>query len=145
MDQNFYLDTSLLPPFYWPEPLSETVQTLLNDFETPFISHWVKVEFASALAMRVRMGQECADSAKAVTALFQAHLNEGIYELLPIVQKDYDLACAWMSEFNTPLRAPDALHLAVAHNNACLLLTADIKMAESAQKLGVKARLISAA
>jgi predicted nucleic acid-binding protein len=140
--ENWYLDTSLLPPFYWPEKLSIVVQTLLNGVEAPLISQWVRTEFVSALSMRVRMGQESADAASAILAMFQVHVDEGIYEVLPVLQQDYDLACSWLGQFHTPLRAPDALHLAVANNNACLLLTADARMAESARKLGVKVRLV---
>src|SRR5579862_752384 len=51
----YYLDTSILPPFYWPEKLTPAVQTLMNGLETPLISDWTQTEFASALAMRIRM------------------------------------------------------------------------------------------
>jgi predicted nucleic acid-binding protein len=122
--------------------LSTPVQALLSTLETPFISDWVRTEFSSALALRVRSGVALKNVAKTILARFQAHVDEGVYEVLPVLSRDYELAYTWISRFDTTLRAPDALHLAVAYNNACLLLTADVKMAASAQGLGVKVRLV---
>src|SRR5258708_1929909 len=139
----YYLDTSILPPFYWPEKLTPAVQTLMNGLETPLISDWTQTEFASALAMRIRMGHEHAAAAQAIIALFQQHLSDGIYERLPVTRGDFEMACDWICRFQTPIRAPDALHLAVSHNNNCVLMTADVRLAESAKILGVRAQLIA--
>jgi predicted nucleic acid-binding protein len=49
----------------------------------------------------------------------------------------------WIAEFNTPLRTLDALHLAIAAHNQAPLLTADVRLAESAKKLGIDVTFIS--
>jgi predicted nucleic acid-binding protein len=57
--------------------------------------------------------------------------------------REYTVAGEWLASYTTPLRAPDALHLAAAFVNRMPLLTADRTLAESAMYFGVKAILIN--
>jgi predicted nucleic acid-binding protein len=74
---------------------------------------------------------------------FQRHLEGGRYRVLPMEAEEHALACEWISRFATPLRTIDALHLAVAHTNDLVLLTADKRLARSAAYFGIEHELIS--
>ncbi|HHE47931.1 MAG TPA: hypothetical protein ENL11_03215 [Candidatus Acetothermia bacterium] len=51
------------------------------------------------------------------------------------------MARDWIGRFDLPLRAPDALHLAVAFTAGLPLVTADQVLAQSAEALGIEAFL----
>ena len=54
---------------------------------------------------------------------------------------DFDLAQEYVVNFATQLRGPDALHLAVAHNNGVeFIATLDDGMLSAAKKLKIPAR-----
>ena len=50
----YYIDTSVLVAYYCPEPMSEIVERFLQRLEYPVISTLTEVEFASAIAGKVR-------------------------------------------------------------------------------------------
>lgn len=137
-----YLDTSVLAPLYWAEALSDAIETLLRDETELALSQLVEVEFVSALSRRVRMREIEREAAKITLDEFQADLANGIYTKLLVEPTHYELAQAWISQFNTPLRALDALHLAIAASNGIRLVTADTGFAESANSLGVEIQLL---
>jgi len=49
----------------------------------------------------------------------------------------------WISQFSTTLRSLDALHLAIADSNNLTLITADIKLSNSAMYFGVEFSIIA--
>jgi predicted nucleic acid-binding protein len=53
------------------------------------------------------------------------------------------MARDWIGRFSTPLRAPDASHLAAAFDHDLTLLTADKALASAAKHLGVHCELIA--
>lgn len=54
---------------------------------------------------------------------------------------DFELAGQYIANFATQLRAPDALHLAVAHNNGVgVVATLDEEMLSAARRLKIQAR-----
>ena len=138
-----YIDTSLLAAFYCPEPLSRTVQQRLSKLDKAVISLLVELELYSAVAAKVRAKELSAVSAERVLDMFRKHLADGLYDLVPIETPEYDMARDWIGRFSTPLRAPDALHLAAAFDHDLTLLTADKTMAAAAKHLGVFCELIS--
>jgi len=138
-----YIDTSVLVAYYYPEKISGQVDKILIGATNPTISQLTEVEFSSALARKVRERLLSKDDAKAIIFEFRKHLDEKSYDYLPIQPKHFTIAMNWIAEFNTPLRTLDALHLAIAAQNKSQLLTADIKLAESAKILGVDVELIS--
>ncbi|MGK7877216.1 MAG: type II toxin-antitoxin system VapC family toxin [Xenococcaceae cyanobacterium] len=138
-----YLDTSVVVPFYWPEALSDVVEQLLRSETEPALSQLVSVELFSAVSRRVRMGEISQEQARQVAARFQTDLDSGFYTLIPLEPVHYQLAREWISQFETPLRTLDALHLACASSNDLCLVTADEALAESAEALGVEVRLLT--
>ena len=138
-----YIDTSILVAFYCPERISDQVEDILVKSSSPAISQLTEVELTSALSRKIRENALSKKDAISVISIFRTHIDDKSYQYLPIQPKHYTIAMNWIEEFNTPLRTLDALHLAIAAQNNALLLTADFKFAESAEKLGIEVTLIS--
>jgi uncharacterized protein len=137
-----YLDTSVIAPFYWAEPLSDAVELLLRQDAELYISQLVEVELCSALSRRVRMGEiECID-AQAIADRFQSDLGNGFYIQLALEAVHYEIARDWIRRFDNPLRTLDALHLAIAVSHDIPLVTADEGLVISANLLGVETRIL---
>ena len=138
-----YLDTSILGSYYCPETLSEVVNRALTALDDARISVLVEVELCSLVALKVRTGEMARPTARKVLAQFREHLSGGYYEILDIGPREYDIALAWLSGFNTPLRTLDALHLACAFVHGQAIWTSDKLLAQAAGILGVDCKLIA--
>jgi len=137
-----YVDTSVIVAYYCPEPLSDKVEKILIKTQNPAISQLTELEFTSALARKIREKSLAQDDGRKILSLFQTHLEQKSYIRLPFQPKHYAQAKDWLSQFKTPLRTLDALHLAIAAGHDLPIITADEKLASSAGILGVKANLI---
>lgn len=137
-----YIDTSILVAFYCPEKISDQVEEILINTNSPAISQLTEVELTSAIARKTREKSLSKKDAIDVLSMFRAHIDENSFQFLPIQPKHYATAMNWIAEFNTPLRTLDALHLAIAAENQTPLLTADIKFAESAEILDISVALV---
>ncbi|TSA00253.1 MAG: PIN domain-containing protein [Rhodocyclaceae bacterium] len=137
-----YLDTSFLTPLFRMEPISQRIEDFLaaQPPGTLAISHWTRVEFAAVMAREVRMKTLNADAARKLIAGFDALVDESLHVLVPATA-DFDLARNFVGKFETRLRGPDALHLAIAHNNGIdEILSLDDGLIFAARKLKLKAR-----
>lgn len=139
-----YFDTSLLVPYYCPEPLSQVAERTLRGDSRPTISDLVEVEFFSALAKKIREKQMAATDAAKTGEQFQAHLHAGMYTRIAIQRRHYETARNLVARFTLPLRALDALHLAVADVEDLRLATADEDLSRSARSLGVAVTFVRA-
>jgi len=137
-----YIDTSILIAYYWPEKLSAAAQEEICRTAMPSISPLTAVEFASALAFKIRTNELDETAARRILSLFHSHRSHGIYRIIPIGAREYSIAGEWLETFQTSLRALDALHLAVAFTNNLKLITSDKILAASAKRLAVKHKLI---
>jgi predicted nucleic acid-binding protein len=90
------------------------------------------------------MRELAASAAREALALFRKHEAEGFYRIAALTGAHYAEARGWIERLDLPLRTLDALHLAVAHGESMLLMTADALLARAARKLGVRTTLISA-
>jgi len=106
------------------------------------ISALVEVEFHSALARRVRMKDLGREDALKIISALKVHVEEGLYQVLPVESREYGLARDWLATFQVPLRTLDALHLAVAFSHSLAIATADRGLAAAAEHVGVQCRLI---
>jgi len=138
-----YLDTSILGSYYCPEDLSRVVNRELAGLHDLVISPLVEVEFCSLVALKVRTREMSRAAAHKALGLFRQHLDEGYFQIVDIGPREYDTARAWLSAFNTSLRALDALHLACAFVHGQRLWTTDKPLAHAAQILGVDHLLLS--
>jgi len=102
------------------------------------------VEFASAVARRLRAGAiSAADGAKVLRA-FDTHLAERRFRRLPLGAETFLEAGRMLRSRAAPLGTLDALHLAAAALHQQVLCTADRQLARAAPRFGIKVRLIRA-
>lgn len=133
-----YFDTSVLVAYYFPESISDAVEKLLLENDTPAISQLTEVELASAVARKVREKELSERDANKILNKFQSHVDHQMFHWIPIEEHHYRSAKSWISSFKAPLRTLDALHLALAAaENACLV-TADRQLADSATFYGLE-------
>lgn len=138
-----YVDTSVLVSYYCPEARSRRAQSALERADEPSVSWLVEVEFAAALAAKLRLGEIARSEAERVATAFAAHLEAGVFTRVPVDGGDFVRARGWLGSFGLRLRTLDALHLAVAAGRGAELLTADRGLAEAAAGVGVGARLLT--
>jgi predicted nucleic acid-binding protein len=135
-----YVDTSALVPAFIREPTTDAVIGWIESAEERLaLSDWTLVEFASAVAMKVRIG--------AVKASLAARANARVREfgrthctVVTPAREDFELAFEWVADDASGLRAGDALHLAVAARlRVRAILCFDDVMIRSAAERGLKA------
>ena len=118
-----YFDTSFLAPLILPEATSDQIAAFVGRLpsEEFAVSHWTRVEFSSLIGREVRMGGLDAQGAARADARFEAMVDESFSILLPNAD-DFSLAKRYLGQFETGLRAGDALHLAVANNHRAAMI-----------------------
>ena len=136
------MDTSVIAAYYLPEPHTQAAQDFLRKTPEAGVSDLVEVEFFSALARRVRMGDLHRQDAERISALFISHLEGQAYTRLSMERDAYQTARAWLGAFEFPLRTLDALHLAAAANHGVPIATRDRALARAADGLGIRVRRI---
>ena len=112
-----YIDTSFLVPLVLPEATSDRVAALVGRLPIGelAVSHWTLVEFSSLIARKVRAGELDVEGSARAGARVEAEVEQSFAVLLPSL-RDFVLAKRYLGNFETGLRAPDALHLAIASN-----------------------------
>lgn len=142
MTDRAYFDTSAVVAYYVPESLSTEVQRLYRAVTERAISDLVEVEVLSALSLRVRIGDLQRTDAERIARMLERHLEGGLYTRRHLHTAHYRLARDFIARFDLPLKAPDALHLALCAAEGLSIITADEQLARNAQALGLEARLI---
>ena len=103
------------------------------------VSDWSKVEFASLLARRLRMGELTAAEVDAVMQAFTQNITT-TYTCYAVEPEDFNQSTKLLLQGNTGLRAGDALHLSIALNRKTdNFLTLDRKLLTAANLLGIPA------
>lgn len=134
-----YFDTSFLVPLILPEATSDRIAKFLGGLPARelAVSHWTRVEFSSLLAREVRMGGLNAEAAAQANARFESMVEQSFAVLLPNGD-DFDLAREYLGNFETGLRAGDALHLAITKNHrAEAIYSLDKTLLKAGRVLGV--------
>ena len=140
-----YFDTSFVIPKYVTEATSEKVEAVLLSLssEQLTISQWTRVEFVSMLARRVRMQELTEEQALKVFALFEQEVKESFNLIIP-TEADFELAIHFLHQYQTGLRAGDALHLAISKNyRVTMLYTLDNELLKAASTLNIPAMGLS--
>ena len=133
-----YIDTSALAKCYVREAASLRVLEWADAQETPVTAALTLVEFRCLLARRRRGGQIDSRLEQRALAEFDSHVRSGAWRIHPTPFADYASARDLIDMLpDVPLRALDALHLAVARSSgATQFATADKAQAEAATALG---------
>lgn len=138
-----YIDTSILVAYYCPESISDQVESVLLNMEKPSISPLTEVELVSVLSRKIRERALSKEDGNQILTLFNTHISQKSYDVLPIQNQHFRTAFKWISEFKTPLRTLDALHLSIAMLNTLPIVTADAHLNKSATILGISSEFIS--
>lgn len=136
-----HFDTSFLAPLILEEATSTRIEAFFARLPVGelYVSHWTRVEFTSLVAREVRMGGLAETDALRAVAQFDELVTESFQVVAPGVA-DYELAKAYIAHFATKLRAGDALHLAIAHNNgAKTFYTLDEELLNAARLMKIHA------
>jgi len=118
-----YLDTSLLVAALVHESATAAVCSFLHHAEHDIwqVSRWVDAELASALAMQTRRGVISAIERDEAFTRYQILSAQRLHSL-HIEAADYELAARLCLSEDAPLRAGDAVHLALCkRHNSCLV------------------------
>jgi len=133
-----YIDTSALVPAFIREPKSEAVVAWLESSgESLVVSEWAITEFASAAAIKVRMGEIASAMAKQARARVLAFAQEHCSIAVP-QRAEFRRAAELAGDANLRLRAGNALHLAVAEAGKVQgILCLDEAMGAGARAIGL--------
>ena len=134
---NLYLDASALIALLTEDIHSErAVAQIRATTVVPVVSDWSRAEFASVVARFVRTGVLSKSEAEAVFLTLDGWAANST-ERAETRTEDVVAADMMMRRLDLNLRAPDAVHLAIANRLCAVLLTYDTKMAAAAAALGL--------
>jgi predicted nucleic acid-binding protein len=132
-----YLDTSVLVALLIKDPFTERAYRYLNAETSELsVSDYAAAEIASAVARRVRMRELTHDAARTAFVTFDG-LSPRTVERVETSPADIKSAEAFLRRLDLPLRAPDALNIAIAWRIGATLMTFDERMALEARAIGV--------
>jgi predicted nucleic acid-binding protein len=134
-----YLDASAVAKIYISEPDSEALESALVGRRDLVVSDLAVTELTSAIARRVRDAELAASQAERVYRRILQDVNTGEFhrtELTAAAHREAERLLMGIGR-RVPLRAADALHLALAAlAGARVLITFDRHMAIAAKALG---------
>ena len=132
-----YLDTSVIFPILIKEPASAIVDAFMSTVQQePWVSDFAAAEVASAVSRLVRTGRLQATDGVASLSDFDVW-RAAVTRAAEVHAVDVRLAGAYVRRFDLALRAPGALHLAIARRLDVALVTLDRRMAAAAREFGV--------
>lgn len=111
-----YFDTSYIAKFYFNEPESPRVRELVRKADAIHSSLWALAEFHAVLHRRVREGASTRSDARALALRFSQHIEDGLWNLVPINEALLRRTSALMVSGPRDLfiRTADAVHLTTA-------------------------------
>ena len=132
-----YLDASVLIAVLAEELASAAVRRFLRTRrEDRLISDFAAAEVVSAISRLLRMRLLTEEEGSTRLADFDAW-RAAASSAADMHAADARLAYAYVRRFDLRLRAPDALHLAIARRLDAALVTLDRRIAAAAKELGV--------
>ncbi len=135
---NVYLDTSVIVSMFTTDAHTSRATTFLaraNDRLA--LSDWTATEFSSALALGTRVGRLTSLERGAAEAAFQSWQEREPFASA-LDPNDIRVARNLIKTTARPLRAGDALHIAIAQRLGCSLGTFDVGMRDAAVDLGLQ-------
>jgi predicted nucleic acid-binding protein len=137
-----YLDASVLLTAFMEEPASAAVEAciLAAGDDALLVSDFAAAEVASAVSRLVRMRLLSRADADMRLSEFEAW-RAAATSPVELHASDPRLAYILVKRFDLMLRAPDALHLAVARRLDAALMTLDRRLARAARDVGIAVTL----
>jgi len=131
-----YLDASALAPIFLDDPFSDRVEGFLNGEPDVVVSDFAAAEFASVVSRQARMRLISEAEARSAFTAFDAWAASTAGRATTEAS-DVRRAEAFVRRLDLGLRAPDAIHIAIALRLGADLLTFDLRMADAARLLGL--------
>ncbi len=134
-----YCDTSALLKLYLPEPGSDELNEVVEGRRDVLVSDLAVTEFISALARSLRQGSLPREAVRRLQHAILGRLDEGVYHRVELTRDVHRRAEQFLLSLpETPLRAADALHLALAASaRAASLASFDARLAAAARAIGL--------
>jgi predicted nucleic acid-binding protein len=140
-----YFDTSYIAKFYFNEPDSSRVRELVRKADAIYSSWWAFAEFHAVLHRRWREGAFSRSDARNLAARFSEHIENGLWNLIPVNQALLRRTSALMvsAPRDLFLRTADAVHLTTAHEaGEGVVWTNDRHMLAAAPYFGLAGRSV---
>jgi len=137
-----YLDTSILVAAVSREASTPRVLAWLGKLSDGLsdadlvATDWSLTEVASALSWKLRMGTITLAEQTAARAGFSTLVSDQL-QILQVERADFSAASRMVERRDMAMRAPDALHLAVAGRNGAAFATLDRLQEAAARAAGL--------
>ena len=134
-----YCDTSALVKLYVPEPGSDDFNRAVEGRDDLLVSDLAVTEIVSALSRRLRQGELTREAARRVQRAIVGRLEDETYRRVELTREVHRRAEHFLLSFTgPPLRAADALHLALAESaRAGSMASFDTRLSSAARALGL--------
>jgi predicted nucleic acid-binding protein len=134
-----YLDASALLKVYVPETGSSELNDVIAGRLDLIVSDLTLTEIVSALARRLRAGALPREAVGRVQQSIASRVDEGVLQRVELTRAVHRRAEHLLVTLDaTPLRAADALHLALAQaGRAASMATYDARLAAAARGAGL--------
>lgn len=142
-----FVDTSALVKYYYPENDSHLVEHVILKADRVYISELSRVELASALMKKVRLGELRPQDKSLIWESFSNDLLAANVEVINLSENDYVRASELILDHGRQnnLRALDSLQLAAAKRTPTAhFLAADRVLSNVAEIVGLKIMHIEA-
>lgn len=130
-----YLDTSVVIPLFLDDDHAPRARAWAKSGRMVALSPWTATEFSSALSMQVRVKHLTESERTGFERAFDVWARSG--QMLEF-QPERFLDARLLLQKHSRLRAPDALHLAIAQWNGLQLATLDVVLREAALAEGMR-------
>lgn len=136
-----YLDASAVVKLYFPETESVELNRRLHGRRDALISDLAVTEIVSSLSRRRRQGSVGRDDIMRLHSKLLEDVESGLYRRIELVSPVHrEAERLLMASESVPLRAADALHLALAlTGKARCVVTYDQRLAEATKSAGLRA------
>lgn len=135
-----YVDSSALVKVFVPEAASSDVQAALRGREDLFVSDLVITEVISSVARRAREGAVAQGKLESLAHTLLDAVSEHIFRKLDLTEEVHREAERLILALPFPMRAADALHLALAAESGCrTVLTFDARLSRASSFVGLDA------
>ena len=131
-----YVDASVLVSLFTPDALSARVDELMRRTQAAIvISDFAAAEFASAISRCVRTRELAKNHARSVFGSFD-EWSARETQRVEVTSADIAVTATYLRRLDLVLRAPDAIHIAIAQRIGARLMTLDKGMIKAARSLG---------
>lgn len=135
-----YLDTSVVVAALTSEAKTERVQRWLSEQpeHSLFTSEWTLTEFSSAMSRKLRT-REIDEALRAEALMLFYQMCDEALSIVQVSSAAFRNAARLTDHHATPLRAADALHLAVCAARGAVLCSLDDGLLKACRRHGVQA------